>query len=166
MNVIQNIHGIGGIRLTVVEERDTPEAGRYWVRSLIVTGRNGEEFRMEMFGDSPQALTLISERLDAYAAQAREPYVAPTLTQYTLPETEGRVDLAAEANPPRFKIGNRVTPIQSKMYIGMIATVEEVSPDENYLRFTDGGRWFPTSLFRLTDPDPLAEANPPMELPF
>lgn len=90
MNVIQNIHGISGVRLTVVQERDTPEAGRYWVRSLIATGRNGEEFRLEMFGDSPQALTLVSERLDAYADQARS----------CLPDTEGGVDLAAEANPP------------------------------------------------------------------
>lgn len=154
MNVIQNIHGISGLRLTVVQEHDTAEAGRYWVRTLIVTGRNGEEIRVELFGDSPQALTLISERLDAYAGQARS----------CLPETQGAVDLAAEADPPRFQSGDRVTPIQSKMYIGIIATVEDASPDGLYVRFTEGNRrWFPASLFRLADPDPLTEANPTAE---
>ncbi len=143
MNVIQNIHGISGLRLTVVQERDTADAGRYWVRTLIVTGRNGEEIRLEMFGESVQALTLVSERLDAYAAQAREsdpllspprePLLSPVRRKTAnccecngeypaidlheggedrcprcrdqarscLPETEGAVDLAAEAEPYR-----------------------------------------------------------------
>ncbi len=130
-------------------------------RSIKWIDRHGEESEITLFAEAgPECLRLHTDaeaRLDAYANQARS----------CLPETQGEVDLASEANPPRFQAGDRVTPVQSKMYIGIIATVEDASPDGDYLRFTEGNRrWFPASLFRLADPGPLAEANPPMELPF
>ncbi len=150
-------HHVISLFLGPIEEQ--PDGG--FVRAIRWINRHGEESQLDLFAEAgPGCLRLHSEaerRLDAYADQARS----------CLPETAGEVDLAAEANPPRFKIGDRATPIQSKMYIGIIATVEDASPDGLYVRFTEGNRrWFPASLFRLADPDPLTEANPPMELPF
>ncbi len=82
-----------------------PDGLEFFTRRIAVIGKRGHVDHIVLFGDTEAALLLPGEkpaeaRLDAYAKQAREPYTAPTLTEYTLPETEGTVDLAAEANPP------------------------------------------------------------------
>ncbi len=62
VNMTQNLHGIASIQLTAIEERDTREAGHYWVRTLIIIGHKGEETRLEMFGDTEAALALPGEK--------------------------------------------------------------------------------------------------------
>ncbi len=168
-----SFHEVASIKPGDINEYYQPDGIAFYTRRLAIIDKKGRVDLVVVFGDTEAALALTGEkpaeaRLNAYADQAREPYVAPELTRNpacprcNFPFEEVKVDLAAEANPPRFQAGDRVTPIQSKMYIGIIATVEDASPDGLYVRFTEGNRrWFPASLFRLADPGPLAEANPP-----
>ncbi len=95
-----------------------PDGRSHWCRRLCIVKADGTAEWITFAGASASALALPSDvaeaRLDAYAAQARDsadasdeylaqppdrkPYTPPVLTEYTLPETEGAVDLAAEAD--------------------------------------------------------------------
>ncbi len=139
----------------------------FWSRTLLLW-QGSEIVEVLVFGETEAALMLPGEkpaeaRLDAYAGQAREPYVAPELTRNpacprcNFPFEEGAVDLAAEANPPRFQAGDRVTPVKAGdgLLAGKVYTVDEVhfhSTTGEELTGVEGSkrRWSNTA-FRLAD---------------
>ncbi len=99
-----SFHEVASIKPGEINEYYQPDGIVFYTRRLAIIDKKGRADLVVVFGDTEAALQLPGEkpaeaRLDAYAAQSREPYVAPTLTEYTLPETDGTVDLQAEANP-------------------------------------------------------------------
>ncbi len=151
-----------------------PNGSSHWCRRLCIVKADGTAEWITFAGASASALALPSDvaeaRLAAYADQARESYTAPTLTEYpltttdyALPDTQGEVDLAAEANPPRFQIGDRVTPVKAGdgLLAGKVYTVDEVhfhsTTGEELTGVEGADRRWSNAAFRLAPADPLAD---------
>ncbi len=106
-----NDHHIVSLTLGPVEHSpESPACPEYFVRCLSWIRHSGERSELRLFASSAECLALLGEkpaeaRLGAYAAQARmvDPQDFSSQAAYDaacLPETDGKVNLAAEANPP------------------------------------------------------------------
>ncbi len=88
-----NDHHIVSVKLSPVEHSpESPACPEYFVRCLSWIRHSGERSELRLFASSAECLALLGEkpaeaRLGAYADQARS----------CLPDTDGAVDLIAEA---------------------------------------------------------------------
>ncbi len=103
-----NFDSVAEIKAGEVTQFFQPDGVAFWTRRIAIIGPKGRVDHVVLFGDTEAALMLPGEkpaeaRLDAYAAQARmvDPQDFASQAAYDaacLPETDGEVDLAAEAD--------------------------------------------------------------------